>query len=124
MEPSSEPSTKPSSDYLNYPVFISGYNKSGTTLFLSLLDNHPQLVVIPEELDFFENVLYEKDKANAIKEKTGFKMFLNKEDVPEWSQGKPGTQMDTRSLITSNLTKCSIRHCKITTTLKICCSRW
>jgi hypothetical protein len=77
------------SDYLNHPVFISGYNKSGTTLFLSLLDHHPQLVVIPEELDFYQNVLYEKDKATAIKEKTGFKMFLsNGENMPEWKQGK------------------------------------
>lgn len=29
------------------PVFIVGYPKSGTTLLLSLLDAHPELVVIP-----------------------------------------------------------------------------
>jgi len=73
--------------YLNRPVFISGFHKSGTTLLLSLLDGHPQLVVFPEELHFFKNVLFERDKAKAIKEKTGFKMFLSNWDSQMWSQG-------------------------------------
>ncbi|RPI86666.1 MAG: sulfotransferase [Chloroflexi bacterium] len=71
--------------YLNRPIFISGFHKSGTTLFLSILDGHPELVVIPEELNFFKYVLFEKDKASAIREKSGFKMFLADEELPEWS---------------------------------------
>jgi sulfotransferase family protein len=67
------------SDYLSRPVFISGYHKSGTTLLLSLLDGHPELVVFPEELHFFKNVLFAQDKAEAIRKDTGFKMFL-----PQW----------------------------------------
>ena len=70
--------------YLNRPVFVSGYHKSGTTLFLSILDGHPELVVIPEELNFFKAVLYQKDKAKAIRENSGFKMFLGNQEMPEW----------------------------------------
>ena len=36
-------------------LFIGGCPKSGTTLLLSLLDNHPQLVVLPEETFYLEN---------------------------------------------------------------------
>ena len=73
--------------YLNRPVFISGFHKSGTTLLLSLLDGHPQLVVFPEELHFFQNMLFKRDKAKAIREETGFKMFLPDWDNKQWSQG-------------------------------------
>ncbi len=34
-------------------TFICGYPKSGTSLLLSLLDSHPQLIVYPEETGFF-----------------------------------------------------------------------
>jgi len=67
--------------YLNRPVFISGYHKSGTTLLLSLLDGHPELFVIPEELNFFKSVLFAKDKEKAIREKSGFRMFLPDQEI-------------------------------------------
>jgi Sulfotransferase family len=35
-------------------LFIGGAIKSGTTLLMSLLDNHPQLVVLPEETHYLE----------------------------------------------------------------------
>jgi hypothetical protein len=35
-------------------LFIGGCPKSGTTLLMSLLDNHPQLVVLPEETHYLE----------------------------------------------------------------------
>lgn len=73
------------SHFLDQPIFISGYHKSGTTLLLSIFDGHPDLVVIPEELNFFKSVLFSKDKARAIREQTGFKMFLSAENMPEWS---------------------------------------
>jgi len=34
-------------DFGQNVLFICGYIKSGTTLFLSLLDNHPELIVLP-----------------------------------------------------------------------------
>jgi len=37
------------------PIFISGIHKSGTTLLRSLLDDHPQLFVIPFETHYFQN---------------------------------------------------------------------
>jgi hypothetical protein len=70
------------------PVFISGYNKSGTTLFLSLLDNHPQLVVMPEELHFFRTVLFAGDRLAAVRNATGFRMFTDDSYLAAWSQGK------------------------------------
>jgi len=37
--------------------FIAGQAKSGTTLLVALLDNHPQLLVLPEETAYFPTVL-------------------------------------------------------------------
>ena len=37
--------------------FIAGQAKSGTTLLASLLDNHPELLVLPEETAYFPTVL-------------------------------------------------------------------
>src|ERR1035437_9273092 len=36
-------------------LFIGGCPKSGTTLLLSLLDGHPQLVVLPEETFYLQD---------------------------------------------------------------------
>ncbi len=75
--------------FLERPVFISGYNKSGTTLLLSLLDNHPELVVFPEELHFFKKeVLFNKNKYKAITEHTGAKLLLSDDYLKEWTKGK------------------------------------
>lgn len=41
----------------NNPVFILGYPKSGTSLLTALLDSHPELVVLPEESDYY-NVIW------------------------------------------------------------------
>lgn len=41
----------------NRPLFICGHPKSGTTLVRALLDDHPQLVVFPEETSFFRTAL-------------------------------------------------------------------
>lgn len=35
------------------PIFICGHRKTGTTLMACLLDNHPQLAVIPTDSGFF-----------------------------------------------------------------------
>jgi hypothetical protein len=37
--------------------FIAGQAKSGTTLLAALLDNHPQLLVLPQETAYFPTVL-------------------------------------------------------------------
>src|SRR5437762_13402213 len=39
--------------------FIAGQAKSGTTLLVALLDNHPELLVLPEETAYFPTVLTE-----------------------------------------------------------------
>ena len=73
------------------PLFVSGYPKSGTTLLLSLLDGHPQLIVIPEELHFFRNVLFAQNARRGVRVATGLKRFLPAEpgERGNWSQGKP-----------------------------------
>ena len=38
----------------DHPIFICGYKKSGTTLLLAMLDNHPELLVYPVESAFFK----------------------------------------------------------------------
>lgn len=61
-------------NYLEQPVFLCGYPKSGTTLLLSLLDNHPQLNVFPEELKIFTKVVRKKthqEKIACILSETG-----------------------------------------------------
>lgn len=45
-------------------LFIGGAAKSGTTLLMSLLDNHPQLIVIPEETAYLERRARFKKKKN------------------------------------------------------------
>src|SRR5256714_14237955 len=37
--------------------FIAGQAKTGTTLLVALLDNHPELLVLPEETAYFPTVL-------------------------------------------------------------------
>ena len=39
---------------MQYPIFILGSHKSGSSLIRSLLDNHPQLFVIPTETHYFQ----------------------------------------------------------------------
>lgn len=39
------------------PIFICGHPKSGTSLLRNLLDNHPELIVYPEESVFFRRFL-------------------------------------------------------------------
>jgi len=41
-------------------LFLCGYPKSGTTLMLSLLDDHLELNTFPEELKTFSGVLKQK----------------------------------------------------------------
>lgn len=42
--------------WLDSPVFILSIGKSGTTLLISLFDGHDQLLVIPEETDYFSAI--------------------------------------------------------------------
>jgi hypothetical protein len=51
------------------PVFICGHRRTGTTLFMSLLENHPELLVYPPDSGFFyayypvyENAKYTDDE--------------------------------------------------------------
>lgn len=40
-------------------TFISGHPKSGTSLIMTLLDSHPQLIVYPEETGFFRRFAWQ-----------------------------------------------------------------
>jgi len=72
-------------DFKDRPVVIMGYPKSGTTLLLSLLDYHPQLVVFPFELKYFQRIIgpgYYRDiskqeKIDILFNKVGLNRFKN-----------------------------------------------
>jgi hypothetical protein len=63
------------------PVLICGYPKSGTTLLLSLLDHHPELLVYPEETKFFNTISGKPARRNAdyILAETSASKFLQGE---------------------------------------------
>lgn len=70
--------------------FIAGQAKSGTTLLGALLDNHPQLVVLPQETAYFPTVL---TKYRHVNRRTQFE-YLTKESFsrvlfggePKWRE--------------------------------------
>jgi len=57
------PPGKPISRYsmkdqlIQSPLFICGHPKSGTSLVMTMLDSHPELVVFPEEAHYFRRFL-------------------------------------------------------------------
>jgi len=59
-----------SRQYEHGATFIGGFPKSGTSLLLSLLDSHPELLVIPEESFFFSRVMPSHNRATALLEHT------------------------------------------------------
>ncbi len=68
------------------PVFLCGYPKSGTTLLLALLDNHPELLVFPEESKFFSKVMGHPDRGiEYVLDKTGVNAF--RYDEVSWQSG-------------------------------------
>lgn len=40
-------------NYINNPIFLCGHRKTGTTMLLALLDNHPELLTYPADSGFF-----------------------------------------------------------------------
>lgn len=40
-------------DFVDCPIFLCGHRKTGTTMLLCLLDNHPELLVYPTDSGFF-----------------------------------------------------------------------
>lgn len=76
-------------------TFICGHPKSGTSLLLTLLDSHPQLVVYPEESHFFRR-FSKKAKGLEIEEKKQLAQELilhiftwNQDDPPLSQEGYP-----------------------------------
>lgn len=55
------------------PLFVIGHPKSGTSLMNSLLDNHPDLVTLSEESDFYLTIWPKAKLLNS-------KLFLSREE--------------------------------------------
>ena len=51
------PTTSESLPFEQRACFVAGQAKSGTTLLVALLDNHPELLALPEETAYFPTVL-------------------------------------------------------------------
>lgn len=61
------------SKLIENPVFICGHRKGGTSLFLKLLDNHPELFVYPADTGFFYKYFpFCSSKEISNEEKTEF----------------------------------------------------
>ncbi|GAB4474645.1 MAG: hypothetical protein Kow0088_10870 [Anaerolineales bacterium] len=61
---------------MDSPVFICGHPKSGTTLLLTLLDSHPELVVYPAETVFFRALMPRLSNLNYQEKLSLSKRFL------------------------------------------------
>ena len=95
---------KKNSSQLNHirekPVFICGHPKSGTSLLRSMLDNHPELIVYPEETYFFRKFLPMSEGSTlkeqlALAEEHLIHIFKwNVSDPPADQAGYPDHQSD------------------------------
>lgn len=71
------------------PLFIAGHPKSGTSLLLSILDSHPELIVYPEETYFFRRYL-----PLAVGKSIEKKILLSQEHLTqifEWDPQNPAS---------------------------------
>ena len=96
---------------LNNPVFIIGHPKSGTSLLCAMLDSHPELLVLPEESDYYNLIwpranllnyewrLSKTEKAKLLSEyiskKSHFKNFSNGKVDRDISGNFDYTQFDS-----------------------------
>lgn len=86
------------SEFNRKGLFIGGAAKSGTTLLMSLLDHHPQLVVLPEETGYIEHrKQYLKLKNNRAKLKKLMASLAALGSDSEFSDASPGCSSDTRT---------------------------
>lgn len=76
------------------PLFVIGHPKSGTSLLNSLLDNHPKLLVLSEESDFYQaiwnkaNLLnYEWRKSDEIKVSEIYSYIIDKTHFSNYLRG-------------------------------------
>ena len=53
-------------DWLERPIFVTGLMKSGTTLLLSLLDGHPDILAYPDEPSFHRTLLREYESREQM----------------------------------------------------------
>jgi hypothetical protein len=76
-------------------VFICGHPKSGTSLLMTMLDSHPELIVYPEESHFFRRFLTaykqhpEKNIAETATENLLHIFDWNQDDPPAHQEGFP-----------------------------------
>jgi hypothetical protein len=95
---------------LQAPVFVVGYQKSGTTLLLNLLDGHPSLGVVPYlESKYFTRFLPEQghlDRAAQIEElhEAWIHSLINPVgEPPFWLLGEPTASNDPYERFTAYL---------------------
>jgi len=87
--------TAVSGDLISAGIFICGHPKSGTSLLMTLLDSHPQLVVFPEETGFFRRFIPEAQGLSwedqiRLAETLILHIFQwNQHDPPESQRGFP-----------------------------------
>jgi Sulfotransferase domain. len=85
-------------ELIQHPVFICGVHRSGTTLMRDLLDNHPQLSVLPSEGSFFTQLnfhiqnLPKQERASYVAEEWMRRLVNPINQPPYWLLGKSSSQ--------------------------------
>ena len=79
--------------WLQFPVFICGHHRSGTTLMRDLLDGHPELCVLPSEATYFSSFRYAARRVVAVKDTDRFaadwvQRFINPNFEPHFLLGR------------------------------------
>lgn len=82
-------------------LFIGGCPKSGTTLLLSLLDSHPQLVVLPEETFYLEKRAHYRALPDNLAK---LHFLLEQTNLGLLAQGRVEPPRETRSAGARNYT--------------------
>lgn len=83
-------------------TFVCGHRKTGTSLLLALLDNHPELMTIPMDSGFFYAYypLYEKDEYTLIEKKKRIvdRCILEFADFLDSTEGGRGLNFSVKEL--------------------------
>ena len=85
-------------ELIEHPVFVGGVHRSGTTLMRDLLDNHPQLSVLPSEGSFFTQLHFhisnlQKQERDSYFIEEWLRRLVNPiNQPPYWLLGKSSRQ--------------------------------
>lgn len=100
---------RPADAFTGAAVFVVGYYRSGTSLLLSLLEGHPELVILPGESRWFSVLRPELDRLpepekTAALHAAWIRRIISPAGLPPfWTLGRPWEGPDRYALFTRHL---------------------